>query len=154
MDVDKATMTVVGRVDAKKLRDRVANKTKKKVDITATNNPQQNHNKQEEAAAGRRRLQGARLLRHARPRLLLPRQGLQEGGRRTRARMTRVPLLPAMGTTTTRDAAAARATRSRRRWYVDPPSRLVSSLPLISLLVAHQVEKMISPVVLTVCLLN
>ncbi|KAL5207499.1 hypothetical protein ABZP36_031934 [Zizania latifolia] len=35
MEVDKGTMTVVGRFDAKKLRDRVANKTKKKVDLLA-----------------------------------------------------------------------------------------------------------------------
>ncbi|XP_062221339.1 heavy metal-associated isoprenylated plant protein 3-like [Phragmites australis] len=33
MEVDKGTMTVVGRFDAKKLRDRVAKKTKKKVDL-------------------------------------------------------------------------------------------------------------------------
>uniref|UniRef100_A0A804NWB6 HMA domain-containing protein n=1 Tax=Zea mays TaxID=4577 RepID=A0A804NWB6_MAIZE len=33
MDVDKGIMTVVGRLDAKKLRDRVADKTKKKVDL-------------------------------------------------------------------------------------------------------------------------
>ncbi|TVU27705.1 hypothetical protein EJB05_19202, partial [Eragrostis curvula] len=33
MEVDKGTMTVVGRFDSKKLRDRVAKKTKKKVDL-------------------------------------------------------------------------------------------------------------------------
>uniref|UniRef100_A0A0E0K6X9 HMA domain-containing protein n=1 Tax=Oryza punctata TaxID=4537 RepID=A0A0E0K6X9_ORYPU len=38
MEVDKGTMTVVGRFDAKKLRDRVANKTKKKVDLLPNNN--------------------------------------------------------------------------------------------------------------------
>uniref|UniRef100_A0A0E0CT52 HMA domain-containing protein n=1 Tax=Oryza meridionalis TaxID=40149 RepID=A0A0E0CT52_9ORYZ len=40
MEVDKGTMTVVGRFDAKKLRDRVATKTKKKVDLlpNTTNN--------------------------------------------------------------------------------------------------------------------
>ncbi|KAF0935425.1 hypothetical protein E2562_032680, partial [Oryza meyeriana var. granulata] len=38
MDVDKCTMTVVGRFDAKKLRDRVADKTKKKVELLANNN--------------------------------------------------------------------------------------------------------------------
>ncbi|BAH91939.1 Os02g0819000 [Oryza sativa Japonica Group] len=37
MEVDKGTMTVVGRFDAKKLRDRVANKTKKKVDLLPNN---------------------------------------------------------------------------------------------------------------------
>nr|CAB3448350.1 unnamed protein product [Digitaria exilis] len=38
MEVDKGTMTVVGRFDAKKLRDRVAKKTRKKVDLVANNN--------------------------------------------------------------------------------------------------------------------
>ncbi|OQU85956.1 hypothetical protein SORBI_3004G346500 [Sorghum bicolor] len=33
MEVDKGSMTVVGRFDAKKLRDRVANKTRKHVDL-------------------------------------------------------------------------------------------------------------------------
>lgn len=33
MEVDRGTMTVVGRFDAKKLRDRVANKTRKNVDL-------------------------------------------------------------------------------------------------------------------------
>lgn len=46
MDVDKGTMTVVGRLDAKKLRDRVAKKTKKKVDLVVANN-QQNSNKKD-----------------------------------------------------------------------------------------------------------
>ncbi|XP_022684716.1 heavy metal-associated isoprenylated plant protein 3-like [Setaria italica] len=38
MEVDKGSMTVVGRFDAKKLRDRVANKTRKKVDLVGNNN--------------------------------------------------------------------------------------------------------------------
>jgi hypothetical protein len=38
MEVDKGSMTVVGRFDAKKLRDRVANKTRKKVDLVGSNN--------------------------------------------------------------------------------------------------------------------
>ncbi|RLM81024.1 uncharacterized protein C2845_PM12G31050 [Panicum miliaceum] len=38
MEVDKGTMTVVGRFDAKKLRDRVAKKTRKKVDLVGNNN--------------------------------------------------------------------------------------------------------------------
>ncbi|XP_039791941.1 heavy metal-associated isoprenylated plant protein 3-like [Panicum virgatum] len=38
MEVDKGTMTVVGRFDTKKLRDRVANKTRKKVDLVGNNN--------------------------------------------------------------------------------------------------------------------
>uniref|UniRef100_J3LIE8 HMA domain-containing protein n=2 Tax=Oryza brachyantha TaxID=4533 RepID=J3LIE8_ORYBR len=42
MDEDKGTMTVVGRFDAKKLRDRVAGKTKKKVDLLPANNNNKN----------------------------------------------------------------------------------------------------------------
>lgn len=40
MEVDKGTMTVLGRFDAKKLRGHVANKTRKKVDLVggSTNN--------------------------------------------------------------------------------------------------------------------
>ncbi|KAK1621055.1 hypothetical protein QYE76_026572 [Lolium multiflorum] len=38
MEVDKGSMTVVGRFDAKKLRDRVARKTRKKVDLLGNNN--------------------------------------------------------------------------------------------------------------------
>lgn len=38
MEVDKGSMTVVGRFDAKKLRDRVAHKTRKKVDLVNNNN--------------------------------------------------------------------------------------------------------------------
>ncbi|CAM0943082.1 unnamed protein product [Alopecurus aequalis] len=38
MEVDKGSMTVVGRFDAKKLRDSVANKTRKKVDLVTGNN--------------------------------------------------------------------------------------------------------------------
>ncbi|KAM0909268.1 hypothetical protein ACQ4PT_014916 [Festuca glaucescens] len=38
MEVDKGSMTVVGRFDAKKLRDRVASKTRKKVDLVGSNN--------------------------------------------------------------------------------------------------------------------
>ncbi|KAM0863032.1 hypothetical protein ACQ4PT_044864 [Festuca glaucescens] len=38
MEVEKGSMTVVGRFDAKKLRDRVAHKTRKKVDLVGNNN--------------------------------------------------------------------------------------------------------------------
>ncbi|KAK3155662.1 hypothetical protein QOZ80_2BG0206040 [Eleusine coracana subsp. coracana] len=38
LEVDKGSMTVVGRFDAKKLRDRVAKKTKKKVELVVSNN--------------------------------------------------------------------------------------------------------------------
>nr|XP_051196492.1 heavy metal-associated isoprenylated plant protein 3-like [Lolium perenne] len=42
MEVDKGSMTVVGRFDAKKLRDRVARKTRKKVDLVGSNNSNTN----------------------------------------------------------------------------------------------------------------
>ncbi|KAL6911254.1 hypothetical protein ACP4OV_000059 [Aristida adscensionis] len=55
MEVEKGTMTVVGRFDAKKLRDRVATKTKKKVDLLPNNssNAAGNKNSNKERGDGK-----------------------------------------------------------------------------------------------------
>jgi len=44
MEVEKGSMTVVGRFDAKKLRDRVADKTRKNVDLVVAGGSSNNNN--------------------------------------------------------------------------------------------------------------
>jgi hypothetical protein len=103
MEVEKGSMTVVGRFDAKKLRDRVANKTRKNVDFVvaggSSNNkatstrapPKWTASRQTKAVSRKARRRTRPIARRRGRGRMTSRAAVEEGRGRAAAKTTRNP---------------------------------------------------------------